>query len=245
MSPKPWVDYPRASRVLVDPRTRHELGEDGATLALAHLWLARCQTCGLQLDPDRASSLVVCDFGRFVEASLHHERCVTPQWSDTMRLGLLQKKTYAYRPIVYQLTDPDDGTEHASTVVLMNPGVERVQLMRDQDGWRLRRRTHHGFAPFTQARIRYHNPTVRARATGFPANAGQSGMQMLIHGRPYWDFGLGSAEMRYTSEQKGLLIVTCKTANPAGLNERVRLAELMRDITLTNAADAVWATLAR
>ena len=69
------------AEVLVDATTQKKLGKDGLAEVCRSLWAVDCQHCGDPLGTE-PPVLWIEDFGEYIEASLYHARCKSPEWHD-------------------------------------------------------------------------------------------------------------------------------------------------------------------
>jgi hypothetical protein len=116
---------------------RQKLGDDGLSDLAARLWAVDCQTCGRFLGGD-PPSVCVDDLTVFVVATLHHQRCRTPEWNDSMviRAGSGDYLSIVARMVLLPLAS-DDGREELWPMLVVNPGLECVPLERAHGGkWR-------------------------------------------------------------------------------------------------------------
>lgn len=130
----------KAARTLpfaADQRTIRELGDDGLTDLATHLWAKDCQTCGWQLGTD-PPSLLVQDLMLFLSASLHHQRCRAPAWTDSIVFASAPLLSYD----VMAFEAPFQGSGENPKVFrrpffFVNPHLEQVSLSRTAAGWRV------------------------------------------------------------------------------------------------------------
>ncbi|WP_067829130.1 hypothetical protein [Actinomadura kijaniata] len=113
--------------VLVSPQIQDQLGDEGLAEVTRHLWPADCQSCGKPLGSQRPS-LVVDNLEVFATASLHHQRCRTPQWNQGHITGTNQP-TLSFRVGGLMLPIQND----PRPMLVVNPGLESVILNRQDD----------------------------------------------------------------------------------------------------------------
>ncbi|TDD79220.1 hypothetical protein E1293_24015 [Actinomadura darangshiensis] len=70
------------SKFRIDPETQKRLGSQVLADLRANLWPVDCQTCGRPLGRWGKPSLEVRAQDGIATASLHHQRCRPPAWSD-------------------------------------------------------------------------------------------------------------------------------------------------------------------
>jgi hypothetical protein len=237
------VNYLRALTVQMDARTRDTLGQQGAELALLHLWKHACQTCNKPLG-EEAPSLVVSDYSVYVEAALHHPSCQEPRWADRLLLEIPGTLTFAYRALTMPVRDPDDGTYHQILTVLFNPGLERVRIARDRDAqWQLHRRTHHGFTPCGGVVVRQDNPDARLRVSPYDPQRCEFAVAVIMGGEEFWQFELLASAMLDVRREKGLLMLVGNNVNPNEIDDDALIPAMVSDMVLNDSVDAAWVSL--
>jgi hypothetical protein len=117
--------------------TRLRLGDEGLADLAACLWPVDCQSCGGFLGDD-PPSVLVDDLGGRAMASLHHQGCRAPGWNDSMIVitGSGQFTTFVARMVLLPVVRAD-GIKGTCPLMVVNPGLECVQLQHALDGsWR-------------------------------------------------------------------------------------------------------------
>jgi len=125
--------------LLVCETTRQRLGDSGLGELAACLWPVVCQSCGRLLG-DEPPTVVIDELNLVAMASLHHLSCRLPGWNDSLivMVGSGQYTTFVARMVLLPLVATDGSTE-TCPLMLINPGLECVQLQRGRDGtWQVR-----------------------------------------------------------------------------------------------------------
>lgn len=126
------------TEVVIDEDIRQRLGEDGLADLRACLWAADCQSCGRFLGDD-PPSLCIDDVLVFALASLHHQRCRVPGWSDSMIVAGSSGEFVSFVTRMVLLPLAGRGGEELWPMMVINPGLECLELSRGEDGqWRVR-----------------------------------------------------------------------------------------------------------
>lgn len=113
--------------------TRRRLGDDGLAELARCLWAVDCQSCGRLLGTD-PPGLCVDELGSVAVASLHHRGCRAPGWNASMTVlaGSGQFTTFVARMVLLPVAW--DGGADTWPLMVVNPGLECVQLERAQGG---------------------------------------------------------------------------------------------------------------
>jgi hypothetical protein len=122
------------SGALTDERTRSRLGDDALEEVLASLWPGDCQSCGQSLGGE-LPVLLVDDLGLLTRASLHHAACRAPAWNDSSLITTSSAGLVTWRTVVLLLPFRAGGEEIRVAGLLVNPGLEEVWLVADDDAW--------------------------------------------------------------------------------------------------------------
>jgi len=122
--------------LLVCEVTRQRLGAGGLAELAECLWPVDCQSCGRFLGGD-PPAVVVDDLDAVAVVSLHHRQCRRPAWNDSRIVvaGSGQYTTFVVRMMLLPVTGR--GGAGACPLMLVNPGLECVQLRRAEGGWRV------------------------------------------------------------------------------------------------------------
>lgn len=237
------LPYPPVAHALAGDQTRNRLGTAGMSLALRHLWLGDCQTCGRRLPADEPPALVAADYGPFVELSLHHRACRDAAWCDRFIIESEGTSSYLYRPIdlIRSTISP-----YPQAALLLNPTVERVRLTRDSGDpaspWRLDRPIQPGFGPLSQ--VNPHAPgddvpraVVRRSATH------PTVVDVWVRDHKYWECDLGVSGMTQARQMGGLVLVLSNAISPHVLDGLDAIYEFMDRAWREDIADAAWAPL--
>ncbi|MFF7251301.1 hypothetical protein ACFZBU_46490 [Embleya sp. NPDC008237] len=118
-------------KLLVDPFTRAELGREGLEELSRNLWPGQCQTCGRELG-EASPSVVVVEGVLDVTATLHHAGCERARWCRDGSPSWGRFLTTATCLTAVPFGDP--GRDPFSPTLVVNPGLERVCLARDEAG---------------------------------------------------------------------------------------------------------------
>jgi hypothetical protein len=206
------------SKVLISTDIEARLGKDGVAEASASLWPVDCQTCGQALGP-RPPALCVDDVGAFAMATLNHERCRSPEWNDGPVTGLSGAHvTHRTRLVMPSLSDLRGTGLGPIPVMLVNPSMENVVLVPDDDGkWHLQ--MHAVFAAMGMAPpgpdLRLYKPITgaTARLTG---SAVTITMRMPAPSDAY-ECALTAGDVRFAEEissQRGIMLAVTYAADP-------------------------------
>ena len=125
--------YVALARLRADPFTRSELSRQGLEELSQNLWSGRCQTCGRELGED-APTVVLVEDGDAVDGSLHHGACQRPRW---IRSGGGLDLSAGYLTVASSMTMApfgDAGRDPFRLVLLINPALERIRLLRTTRG---------------------------------------------------------------------------------------------------------------
>jgi hypothetical protein len=121
----------------VSELTQQRLGDDGLAELTACLWAVDCQSCGRLLGDDPPAVCVdVADVvGGVAIASLHHPGCRLPGWNESMVLVASsgQHTTFVARMVLLPVI-VEGGAREEWPLMVVNPGLECVQLERSGDG---------------------------------------------------------------------------------------------------------------
>jgi hypothetical protein len=200
--------------LLVCEITRQRLGNDGLAELAECLWPVDCQSCGRFLGED-PPAVVVDDLTVAAVVSLHHRRCRPPEWNDSMLLvvGSGQYTTFVARMLLLPMA-ADDGTAVACPLMLVNPGLECVQLQRGQDG-----RWHIGHSRWlAHAGLVRPGPhlALGAPVDGLVARATDSSVAVVLQVPPFTVYE-GPADERVLERVRdlgGVLVAVTPTLNP-------------------------------
>ncbi len=122
--------------VLLSEETQRRLGEVGLDELTGCMWPVDCQTCGTMLGDD-PPALCVDELAVSVSASLHHQACRTPEWNDsgTVRMPPGDFISFVTRMVLLPMTGRRG--EESCPLMVVNPGLEYVPLVRAGAGWRV------------------------------------------------------------------------------------------------------------
>lgn len=239
--------YPPLTAVLADENTRHKLGRDGLLLAAAHMWMGDCQTCGKPLFPADPPVLVASVYTAYVEMSLHHQSCRHPSWCDSIIVEFQGTKSYVYRPLMVNLPNIKAWPVEA---LLVNPSVERVRLVRDNDAndsndssprWRLYRPIEKGFICLDKSvSLPENNPAgIHVREAD-----GEDCVEVTVRGTLSWECEIGLIGMRKIRTSGGVLVLVSNLINPGSLNDYQSIESFLQYALQHTLLDAAWAPLA-
>lgn len=235
--------YPPVAAALADDQTRSRLGTAGTNLALSHMWLGDCQSCGRRLPADEPPALIAADYGPFVELSLHHPSCRDAAWCDRFIIESEGTNSYLYRPI--DLTRSTI-SPHPQVALLLNPTIERVRLTRDSGDpaspWRLDRPIEPGFGPLNKVTPHAPGddgpPAVVRRSATHPTV-----VDVWVRDHKYWACDLGVSGMTQTRRMGGLVLVLSNAISPDALDDLDAIYQFMARAWREDIADAAWAPL--
>jgi hypothetical protein len=199
---------------LVCETTWQKLGNDGLAELAECLWPVDCQSCGRFLGGN-PPAVVVDDLHVAVVVSLHHQRCRRPEWNDSMLLvvGSGQYTTFVARMMLLPVTG-DDGMAGAYPLMLVNPGLECVQLQRGQNG-----KWHVGYSGWLdQAGLVRPGPQLAlgTPVDGLVARATDSSVAVVLQVPPFTVYE-GPADDRVLDRVRalgGVLVAVTPTLNP-------------------------------
>ncbi|GAB3838451.1 hypothetical protein GCM10028799_79110 [Kribbella italica] len=115
--------------LLIDHRIRNELG-DRLYAVLKSLWPVTCQTCRRALGGGQ-HTLAVEQFGVVAQATLHHPGCRESRWILRSTMPVTPPATVVHRTGTFLAPGNHGNPDAARAVVLLNPGLERVLLIRE------------------------------------------------------------------------------------------------------------------
>jgi hypothetical protein len=154
-------------KMLLTPETQDKLGRDGVAELAAWVWPVDCQTCGAPLGSS-PPALCVDDLATFAVASLHHDHCRAPAWSDGPLAGpSASQAQLSHRTRLIMLPLTGGAGRELMPVMVVNPGMESVFLAPSPDGrWRPQ---HHNSFPVAGLvppgrGLKLHVPVSGARA---------------------------------------------------------------------------------
>jgi hypothetical protein len=125
------------ARVLTDATTQARFGKDGLDEVCRHLWAVDCQDCGDPLGTELPTLWIDDVVGKYIEASLHHAGCRSPEWNDTGLYFVGGGVSWAARMVTLS-GETGDQQAHLLPMLLLNPGLEKVRVERDSHGrWRV------------------------------------------------------------------------------------------------------------
>lgn len=234
--------YPLVTDLLIDKRTRKQLGAQGTALLRQYLRVGDCQTCNRSLG-EQPPAVVVADYGDHIEASLHHKHCRDPGWHDRFIVTFEGTATYVCWFLAMDVLD--NGTQHKIAAVLINPGVERLELTRTADTWKPRARTEFGLTPVSEVMIWQTNPHARLRINDHPLPQAQTAVELLLDNQLAWTFDLEAPTMRLVREHGGLLVVISTSVDPNPSDRLAYTRHTIMSMIDHGTADGLWATLTR
>jgi hypothetical protein len=202
--------------LVVSEVTRQRLGDDGLAELAECLWPVDCQSCGRFLGDD-PPSVVADDLDAVALVSLHHQRCRFPVWNDSRIVvaGSGQYTTFVVRLMLLPVI-VDGGKVAACPLMLVNPGLECVQLRRTEGGWQVG----HDDWVARAGRVRPGRDLVLgAPADGLVARTTDSSVAVVLQFPPFTVYE-GPADDRLLGRARalgGLLVAVTPTLNPGDL----------------------------
>jgi hypothetical protein len=202
--------------LLVCEVTWQRLGDDGLAGLAECLWPVDCQSCGGFLGDD-PPAVVVDDLDVVALVSLHHQRCRFPVWNDSR---IVVARSAQYTTFVARMmllpTTTGGGVVEGYPLMLVNPGLECVQLRRTQGGWQVG----HGDRLAQAGLVRPgRDLVIGAPADGLVARVTDSSVVVVLQVPPFSVYEAPADErvLNRIRALGGLLVAVTPTLNPGDL----------------------------
>ncbi|MFI9366829.1 bifunctional trypsin-like peptidase domain-containing/SEL1-like repeat protein [Kitasatospora sp. NPDC053057] len=125
---------PGLRALAVSHETLRRLGRDEILLLMSMLWAGDCLDCGYSLGEGVPALQVTDDYDRGSARIYHLGLCRFPRWNDSALREYTKSSALSWRSLAGAVPD-DEGL--LCPVMIVNPGLEQVNLLLDGETWRV------------------------------------------------------------------------------------------------------------